>query len=118
MTQHDPWVRVRHMRDHAREAIELLGENTLDELKSDRTVQLALVQLIEIVGEAASRVDSEIRSVHPNIPWQLAAGMRHRLIHGYDLIEYAIVYDTVKDDLPPLVAQLDAILPPIEAEGE
>ena len=44
--------------------------------------------------------------------------MRHRLIHGYDLIEYAIVYDTVKDDLPPLVAQLDAILPSIEAEGE
>jgi len=118
MTQHDPWVRVRHMRDHAREAIGLLGENTLDELKSDRTVQLALVQLIEIVGEAASRVDSEIRSVHPNIPWQLAADMRHRLIHGYDLIEYTIVYDTVKDDLPPLVAQLDAILPPIEAGGE
>ena len=118
MTRHDPWVRVRHMRDHAQEAIGMLGEKTLDELKSDRTVQLALVQLIEIIGEAASRVDSETRSVHPNIPWQLAAGMRHRLIHGYDLIEYAIVYDTVKDDLLPLVAQLDAILPPIEAGGE
>ena len=89
---------------------------TLDELKSDRTVQLALVQLIEIIGEAASRVDSETRSVHPNIPWQLAAGMRHRLIHGYDLIEYAVVYDTIKDDLPPLVAQLDTILPPTEVE--
>lgn len=38
MTRHDPWVRVRHMRDHAQEAIGLLGENTLDELKSDRTV--------------------------------------------------------------------------------
>ncbi|NOY40391.1 MAG: DUF86 domain-containing protein [Planctomycetes bacterium] len=114
MTRHDPWVRVRHMRDHAQEAIELLGEKTLDELKSDRTVQLALVQLIEIVGEAASRVDPGIRTAHPAVPWQLAAGMRHRLIHGYDLIEYAVVYDTVKGDLPLLVAQLDSILPPTD----
>jgi uncharacterized protein with HEPN domain len=99
------------MRDHAQEAIELLGDMTLEELRTDRTVQLALVQLVEIVGEAASRVDAEVRSAHPAVPWQLAAGMRHRLIHGYDLIEYAVVYDTVKDDLPQLVAQLDAILP-------
>jgi uncharacterized protein with HEPN domain len=112
MTQHDPWVRVRHMCDHAQEAIELLDERSADELKSDRTVQLALVQLIEIVGEAASRVDTDIRTAHPDVPWQLAAGMRHRLIHGYDLIEYEIVYDTVKVDLPPMVAQLDDILPP------
>ncbi len=115
MTQHDPWVRVRHMRDHAQEAIQLLGEKTLAELESDRTVQLALAQLIEIVGEAATRVDSKIRTAHPTIPWKLAAGMRHRLIHGYDLIEYAIVFDTVKTDLAPLVAQLDAILPPSDA---
>jgi uncharacterized protein with HEPN domain len=62
MTLHDPWIRVRHMRDHAQEAIELLGERPADELKSDRTVQLALVQLIEIVGEAASRVNADIRT--------------------------------------------------------
>ena len=114
MTWNDPWIRVRHMRDHAQEAIQLLGEKTLDELESDRTVQLALVQLIEIVGEAASRVAPGILTAHPTIPWQLAAGIRHRMIHGYDLIEYAVVYDTVKDDLPPLVAQLDAILPPAD----
>jgi len=106
------------MRDHAQEAIQLLGEKTLDDLKSDRTIQLALVQLIEIVGEAASQVEPGIRTTHTAIPWQLAAGMRHRLIHGYDLIEYAIVYDTVKDDLPPLVTQLDAILPPVDVKGE
>jgi len=114
MTRHDPLVRVRHMRDHAQEAIELLGDRTLDELKSDRTVQLALVQLIEIVGEAASQVAPELSEAHPAIPWQLAAGMRHRLIHGYDLIEYAVVFDTVKGDLPPLITQLDEILQPTD----
>jgi uncharacterized protein with HEPN domain len=73
-------------------------------------LQLALVQLIEIVGEAAAQVPDEIRSIHPAIPWQIASDMRNRLIHGYDVIEFSIVYDTVKADLPQLVRQLDAII--------
>jgi uncharacterized protein with HEPN domain len=40
----------------------------------------------------------------------LAADMRNKLIHGYDLIEFAVVFDTVRDDLPPLVTQLEAII--------
>jgi uncharacterized protein with HEPN domain len=98
------------MRDHAVEAIEMLGDRSLDQLQSDRTLQLALVQLIEIVGEAASRVPATVRETYPSVPWQLAADMRNKLIHGYDVVEFAVVYDTVKDDLPPLVAQLDAVV--------
>jgi uncharacterized protein with HEPN domain len=110
MTQHDPEIRIRHMRDHAQEAVEMLGNATLEELRNDRMLQLALVQLIEIVGEAASRIPDAVRNMHPSVPWQLAADMRNKLIHGYDVIEYAIVYDTVKHDLPALVQHLDAIL--------
>lgn len=110
MTQHDPDIRIRHMRDHAQEAIDMLGSTTLDGLRSDRKLQLALVQLIEIVGEAASRIPQNVRRANPTVPWQLAADMRNKLIHGYDVIEHAVVYDTVKDDLPALVQQLNAVL--------
>jgi uncharacterized protein with HEPN domain len=116
MTQHDPQVRIRHMRDHAQEAIEMLGDLTRDELCGDRKLQLALVQLIEIVGEAASRIPENVRQATPTVPWQLAADMRNKLIHGYDVIEFGIVYDTVKHDLPALVEQLDAILPPASGD--
>jgi uncharacterized protein with HEPN domain len=85
MTQHDPEIRIRHMRDHAPEAIEMLGNTTLDKLRNDRKLQLALVQLIEIVGEAASRIPDDVRTAHPSVPWQLAADMRNKLIHGYDV---------------------------------
>jgi uncharacterized protein with HEPN domain len=114
MTQHDPLVSVRHMRDHAAEAIAMLGGRTAEELHSDRMLQLALVQLIEIVGEAASRTPDDFRLQHPQVPWRLAADMRNKLIHGYDLIEYTIVHDTVKLDLPPLVELLDTIVRPNE----
>jgi len=110
MTQHDPYIRIRHMRDHAEEAVQMLGAKTLDELRDDRKLQLALVQLIQIVGEAASHVREPIRTTHVNVPWQLAADMRNKLIHGYDVIEYAIVHDTVRDDLPGLIHQLQVAL--------
>jgi uncharacterized protein with HEPN domain len=110
MTRHDPSVRMQHMRDHAHEAMSMLGSRTLEQLCEDRTLQLALVQLIEIVGEAASRIPEDVRDLHPLVSWQLAADMRNRLIHGYDVIDIKLVYITISDDLPPLVAQLDAIL--------
>ena len=114
MTQHDPEVRIRHMRDHAQEAIDMLGHTTLEQLRDDRKLQLALVQLIEIVGEAAMRIPDDVRRSSPADRWQLAADMRNKLIHGYDVIEFSIVFDTVKDDLPALVQQLDAILPQVQ----
>jgi uncharacterized protein with HEPN domain len=110
MTQHDPKIRIRHMRDHALEAIQMLGSTTVEELRSDRKLQLALVQLIEIAGEAASRVSDDVRRLYPTVPWQLAADMRNKLIHGYDVIEYGIVFDTVRQDLPSLVRELESVL--------
>jgi uncharacterized protein with HEPN domain len=110
MTQHDPLVRVRHMLDHAREAVELLGERSLEDLQANRVLQLALLQLIEIIGEASSRVPEDVRKSAPEIPWSKAIGMRHRLIHGYDFIDYEVVFDTVRDSLPPLIKQLDEFL--------
>ncbi len=110
MSRHDPLVRVRHMRDYSLEAIELLGAKSMDELRADRTLQLALVQLVEIVGEASKQAGAEFRQAHPKLPWSKAAGMRDKLIHGYDVIDIAIVYRTVKDDLPALIEQLDELL--------
>ena len=103
-------LRIRHMRDHAVEAINLLGDRTQNQLQQDRVLQLALVQLIEIVGEAAARVPVSFRENHSAVPWQLAADMRNKLIHGNDVIDFAVVFDTVMDDLPTLVKQLDTLI--------
>ena len=110
MPEHDPTVRLRHMRDYASEAIELLGESTIEQVERDRVLQLALVRLVEIIGEAASRVPAEFRELHPGLPWREASSMRNLLIHGYDIIRIDILVKTIRQDLPELVGQLDAIL--------
>ena len=110
MTDHDDKVRLRHMLDHAQEAISMVGERQRQDLGQDRMLELALVRLIEIIGEAAARISLESRTDHPSIPWPEIIGMRNRLIHGYDDVDLDVLWDTIEVDLPPLVRALQQIL--------
>lgn len=73
-------------------------------------LSLALVQLCQILGEAASRVSASCRQRHPNIPWSQMVALRNRLIHGYDTIDLDIFWQILTGDLPPLVAALEILL--------
>lgn len=98
------------MLDHAREAIAMCRGLTRASLDTDRKLNLALVRLVEIVGEAANRVSKASHVQYPNIPWPRVIGMRNRLVHGYDDVDFDILWETVQLDLPPLIAELEKIL--------
>ncbi len=98
------------MLDAALLAIDLVRDKTRADLDKDISLTLALVKTIEIVGEAAGRISAECRSSHPAIPWLDIIGMRHRLIHAYFDINSDIVWETVTDDLPQLVTELEKAL--------
>jgi uncharacterized protein with HEPN domain len=108
MPLRDDSVSLRQMLEHAREAIALLGSATHADLELNRVLTLALVQLAQIVGEAASRVSEPKRVQYPQIPWRQIVSLRNRLIHGYDTIDLEILWQIVKNDMPSLVAQLEA----------
>ena len=110
MSRRDPKVRLLHMRDYARKAVAMVEGQTRDDLDNDEKLRLALTHLVELVGEAASQVPAESRSEYPDIPWPQVIGMRHRLIHGYDMVDYDILWDTITLNLPRLLEALDHIL--------
>ncbi|MFH1738310.1 MAG: HepT-like ribonuclease domain-containing protein [bacterium] len=110
MSRHDDTVSMQHMLDHAREALVMIQGKDRDDLDRERMLQLSLTRLIEIVGEAASRVSATTRQKHPEIHWFQIVGARNRLIHGYDLVDWDILWDTVCEDLPPLVQAIENIL--------
>lgn len=109
MSKHD-LVRLRHMLDAAREAVSFSAGRSRSDLDSDRMLVLSLVKCLEIIGEAASRVSVVCRDRHPEIPWLDIIGMRHRLIHAYYDVNLDIVWRTVADDLPPLIAGLEELV--------
>lgn len=78
---------------------------------------LALVKCIEIVGEAAANVSKQCREELQQIPWANIIGMRNRLIHAYFEINFDILWKTVVEDLPPLISELEKIVPPKDNKG-
>jgi uncharacterized protein with HEPN domain len=67
MPQHDDALGLRHMLDYAREAVALVQNTTCDDLQANCVLSLALIRLLEIVGEAAPRVSEELRARHPQM---------------------------------------------------
>ena len=76
---------------------------------ADEKTQAAVLHEITIVGEAVKRLSSDLRDARPNIPWRLISGMRDRLIHQYNTVDLEEVWKTVTDDLPVLIADLEAL---------
>jgi len=77
-----------------------------DELK-----QRAFARSLEIIGEAVKMIPEDFRSQHPKVDWKSFAGLRDKLIHHYFGVDYAIVWDVVKNELPDLKQKILQILP-------
>jgi uncharacterized protein with HEPN domain len=111
MSRHDDAVRLRHMLDAARKAVSLVAGKARPEIAADELAQLALARLLEIVGEAAGKVSPDYQAAHPEIPWPSMGGLRNRLAHAYFDVDLDILLDIVAKDLPPLIRQLEGLLP-------
>ena len=88
MSRHDHRVYLAHMRDHAVEAIEFASGRAPKKSERHILVARAIERALELVGEAANRVDAESTSVYPAIPWRGLIGLRNVIVHGYDRVDY------------------------------
>ena len=110
MSRRNPLTYVRHMHDHAIEALEMAQAHSRVELETNRMFNLALIRLMEVLGEAANRVPDDFRRQYPQVPWRETSDLRNRLIHGYNRIDFDRLWQIVNQNLPPLIEQLEAIL--------
>jgi uncharacterized protein with HEPN domain len=83
---------------------------TYKEFEADARTSFAVVRALEIIGEATKRLPVSLREQYPAIPWRGMAGMRDRIIHGYDTVDLQIVWDVVQKDIPDIRPQIQQIL--------
>ena len=74
----------------------------------------AVIRNFQIIGEAARYIPSAVKLNYPQIPWSDMEKMRHVLVHDYDRVNISVVWTTLKNDLPPLVPLLQALLQTVE----
>ena len=110
MSKRDSEFSLGQILAYASEAVEISSGKTRQDLDRDRLLNLALTRLLEILGEAANRVPEDIRIQYPDLPWLQMIAVRNRLIHGYDSVDFDILWTIIENDLPVLIIRLQEIL--------
>ena len=109
--QKDDLVYAGHMLDMAEKALRLVQGKSRSDYEQDEALSLALTHLLQVIGEAARKVSAPFREQHPDIPWAAIVGLRHRVVHDYLHVDLDMVWEVVHQDLEPLVAKLEQIVP-------
>jgi uncharacterized protein with HEPN domain len=117
MPPNNDTVRLRHMRDAAEEALGYMKGRSRRDLDSDGILKHAVIYCLLVIGEAANQVTAKGRADYPSLPWSLMVGMRNRLIHAYFDINLDRVWDTITEDLPPLLRELERALAMLQEQG-
>lgn len=94
------------MIDAAEEAISFAEGKQRKDLNTERMLVLSVIKEIEIIGEAASKISTEVKAEYSNIPWDEITGMRNHLVHRYFDVDLDMLWNTIKQDLPLLIANL------------
>ncbi len=114
MSQRDNRVYVGHMLDTANKAISFIEGLSRQDFDNNELLRLSLTHLLQIIGESARRVSPDFRSTYPAIPWKAVVGMRSKVVHDYLDVDEDVVWDTVKNDLPLLILELEKIVNNLE----
>ena len=109
--QKDDLVYVGHMLETARAIVVKTSGISRWRFDDDENLRLAVVHLIQTVGESARRVSPGFQQTHPEIPWSKIIAMRHKVVHDYLEIDYEIVWRAATKSMPPLIVELEKLLP-------
>lgn len=106
----DNSVYLKHMRDAAMQISEYVAGHSKEEFINSEWDQAAVMHNLEIIGEAASNIDSAYQANSAQIPWRTIIGLRNVLIHDYIDVDLDVVWQIISQDLPVLSLQVDKIL--------
>ena len=104
------WITSKTFLDAIEKAEIMLEGVSFEKFAADFRINFVVIRALEIIGEATKRLPMSVRDAYPVIPWKQMAGMRDRIIHGYDAVDYEIVWDAVKKEIPQIKPHLQQIL--------
>jgi uncharacterized protein with HEPN domain len=106
----EPKEYLKHIHDECLYIISVSENLLFEDFMEDETLKRAVVRSLEIIGEATKKIPADFKVKWNTIQWKNMAGMRDRLIHDYIGVNYAIVWDVMKNKIPNMNTQISEFL--------
>ena len=110
MSNKNPLFFLKDIQNSLNKIFKYTDNITFDQFFNDDITKDAVERNFEIIGEAVKNLSDEFKSDYPNIPFKQIAGMRDKLIHNYFGVDYEIIWETIKNNLPVFKKQIDEII--------
>lgn len=79
----------------------------IEDLNADEVLLDSMMFRMIQISENAKKLTDEYKAMHRNIPWNALSGLRNRIVHDYGNVDLNVVYETLKHDIPELLALLE-----------
>ena len=106
----DTRERFRHILLFSKKVRERTEGVTLEEYLDNDLLQESVMYCLGQLGEIASKISEKEQEKYPNIFWEQMIGLRHRLFHDYEAINFSKVYDVTQQPILKLIKELESIL--------
>lgn len=103
-------MRIQHILDAIAENLSFTDNISYAQLHQDQKTLKAIVWNLTVIGEAVRQLPPHVETDFPDVPWAKMRGMRNHIVHGYERIDLEIVWEVVRNELPPFVPFLREIL--------
>jgi uncharacterized protein with HEPN domain len=100
---------LRKMIKYCEDSIKYIDDLDFESFSNDELKLTFSIFSLSQLGELVSTLDDDIKQANPDIPWTAIRSIRNRIVHDYDGVQYRIIWDTLKDDIPPLIKKLKNI---------
>jgi uncharacterized protein with HEPN domain len=115
MSKHDIQITLLQLKGFAKEAIDLAKAHSREDLAADLGLRRHAERVVELMGEACNRLPKEFLEQHPEIPWRQIVSMRNWLAHGYDGVDYDILWDAVSRNASSLLEKIEPVIEELPA---
>lgn len=100
--------------DYAKTSLEFIENISFEEFMVDKKVVFAVIRALEVIGESSNRISDNLKEKYSQLPWIEMRGLRNRIVHNYDDIDYTIIWNVLKNEIPKLIEQIELIINEID----
>mgnify|MGYP001576681650 CR=1 FL=1 len=100
-------IYLEEIKEFCKKITGFMASLSYEDFLGDEKLQLAIIQLIQNIGEAAKRLSDETKARYSNVDWYKVVAMRNRLVHAYMDVDLAIVYDVAVNEVLLLLKNLE-----------